>query len=137
MSPLEKDRIIEQELTLIKKEIAAVDGVPGDVQHVLRCLHDYLFEEKCNVNAILECSGVSSPSIHARFKHHVGMSMRNYLEKQRMKAARQLLQHNGIEIHMIFFSVGYASYRTFDRAFRRCSGYSPTAYRKKMPKENV
>ena len=65
MSPIEKDRIIERELAQVKEELTAFDGFPRDVQRVLRCLHDHLFEESCNVNAILKCSGVASPSIRA------------------------------------------------------------------------
>ena len=137
MTPIEKDRIIERELVLIKEEITLVDGFPGDVQRVLRCLHDHLFEESCNVNAILDCSGTVSPSIRARFKYHVGMKIHEYLTDQRMKAAIGLLRHNKLEIYVIAFSVGYANYRTFDRAFQRCMGCMPTEYREKMSRENV
>lgn len=137
MSLIEKDRIIERELTQVKEELTLVDGLPGDVQRVLRCLHDHLFEESCNVNAILECSGAASPSTRARFKYHVGMKIHEYLTDQRLRAAKRLFQHEALEIYVIAFSVGYANYRTFDRAFQRCMGCTPTEYREKMSRENV
>jgi len=129
---MKKHRIIEQELVQVKEEQTLVDGFPGDVQRVLLYLHDHLFEESCNVNAILECSGATSPSIRARFKYHVGMKIHGYLTDQRMRAVIRLLRHNTLEIYVIAFSVGYANYRTFDRAFKRCVGCTPTAYREKM-----
>lgn len=134
---MKKHRIIEQELVQVKEEQTLVDGFPGDVQRVLLYLHDHLFEESCNVNAILECSGATSPSIRARFKYYVGMKIHQYLTDQRMRAAIGLLQHEALEIYVIAFSVGYANYRTFDRAFKRCVGCTPTAYREKMSRENV
>ncbi|MFQ5570231.1 MAG: helix-turn-helix domain-containing protein [Rhodothermales bacterium] len=137
MSPIEKDQLIQRVLAKVRGEISVLDGYPPDVQRVLECLRDHLFEEACNVDAILECSGVLSPSLHARFKYHVGTTIRSFLEQQRLKAAKQLLQDAGLEIYLIAFSVGYANYRTFDRAFRRCLGCTPTVYREKMSRENV
>lgn len=137
MSPMEKDRIIERELAQVKEELIAFDGFPGSVQRVLRCLHDHLFDESYNVNAILECSRSPKVNTRAQFKYHVGITIRCYLEALRMKAAMQLLEHNELEIFTIAFSIGYASYRTFDRAFRRYVGCSPTEYRAKMSSENV
>ena len=134
---IKKDGIIERELAQVKEELLLVDGFPGDVQRVLRCLHDHLFEEAYNVNAILECSGAASPSIRARFKYYVRMKIHQYLTDQRMRAAIRLLQHEALKIYVIAFSVGYANYRTFDRAFKRCVGCTPTAYREKMSRENV
>jgi len=137
MTLIKRDRIIERELAQVKEVLLLVDGFPGDVQRVLRCLHDHLFEESCNVNAILECSGAASPSIRARFNYYVGMKIHQYLTDQRMRAAIGLLQHEALEIYVIAFSVGYANYRTFDRAFQRCMECTPTAYREKMSRENV
>ena len=137
MTPIEKDQIIERELAQVKEELTAVDGLPGDVERVLCCLHDHLFDEVYNVNAIVACSGVSDTSIHARFRYHIGTTIHRYLENQRMKAATLLLQHDELEIFVITFSIGYMNLRTFERAFRRCVGCTPTGYREKMSKENV
>ena len=62
MTPTEKDQIIERELAQVKEEQTAIDGLPEDVERVLRCLHDHLFDESFDVNAIIACSGVR-PSI--------------------------------------------------------------------------
>jgi len=139
LSPIERDRLIFEELESVRKKIAAYNDAsfPPDVRALLCCLRKHLYEETCNVNAILACSGVTSPSLHARFKYHVGTTIRRYLEQHRLKAARRLLQHDGLEIHVIAFSVGYTSYRTFGRAFRRYFGCTPTDCREKMSRENV
>ena len=133
MSSIRGDRIIERELALIQEEIPALDGF----QRVLRCLHDHCFEEECNVNAIIEWSGVSKASIYARFKYYVGVGIHEYLEERRIQAAMRLLQHDELKIYVIAFSVGYQSPSVFNRAFRRHVGCNPTIYRKKMSIENV
>ena len=133
MSPLEKDVVIEQELAQIQREIPVREHFPADVKRILIYLRDHLFEETCNVNAIKENSGVRSGDIHARFKYHTGLSIRQYIEKWRLEAATRLIRYETLKVYVIGFSVGYASYRSFDRAFRRCKGCSPTAYRKKIP----
>ena len=130
---LERDVLIEQELAQVQKEIPVLEDSPPDVQRVLAYLRDHLFEEACNVNAIKENTGVRSGDIHARFRYYTGLSIRQYVEKWRLEAATRLIRHEALKVYVIGFSVGYASYRSFDRAFRRCVGCSPTAYRKKLP----
>ena len=133
MVPFKKDVFIEQELAQVQKEILVLEHFPPDVQRVLAYVRDHLFEEACNVNTIKENSGVRSGDIHARFKYYTGLSIRQYLEKWRLEAAMRLIRYEALQVYVIGFSVGYASYRSFDRAFRRHVGCSPTAYRKKLP----
>jgi len=136
MTPIEKDQIIEWELAQVKEELPVVDGLPEDVERVLRCLHDRLFDESFDVNAIIACSGARKSIIYARFEYYIGISIHKYLENRRMEAAMHLLQHDELKIYNIAFSVGYASYKTFERAVRRHVGCSPREYREKMTRES-
>ena len=129
MTPIEKDQIIERELAQVKEAQAAIDGLPEDVERVLRCLHDHLFDESFDVNAIIVCSGARKSIIYSRFQYHIGISIREYLENRRMAAAKRLLQHDALKVYDVAFSVGYASYRTFHRAFRRCMRCTPNEWR--------
>ncbi len=137
MSPMQKDRIIAQELMRVKDEIPALDGFPGDVQRVLRCLREHLFEEAFDVNAIIASTGVRKGEIYGQFKVYVGMSLRQYREDRRMKAARLLLGYVELKIYLIAYRLGYTSHSSFARAFRKCVGCSPAVYREKMCRENV
>ncbi len=64
------------------------------------------------------------------------MSIRQYLEHQRMLAAMELLGRDELDMAPIAFNVGYANYETFSRAFLRHVGCTPGAYRKKTSEEN-
>lgn len=139
MLPYKKDQVIQEELDFIREQIAAHIALsyPKEVQAALCYLHDHFFEESCNVNTVVECSGAPKSGIHMRFKYHVSKTIRCYLEDLRMIAAMRLLWYDELEIFVIAFSIGYANYRTFERAFRRYVGCYPREYREKMSTENV
>ena len=136
MTPIEKDQTIERELTQVKEKLTAIDDLPEDVERVLRCLHDHFFDESFDVNAIIACSGVRQAEIYGRFKVHLRMGIREHLEALRMQAAVRLLGYDELGIFLIAYRLGYTSCNSFGRAFRRFTGYSPTAYREKMTREN-
>lgn len=136
MSPIEKDQIIEGVLALSREDLPTLDGLPRDVEQVLRCLHKHLFDES-SVDAIIAYSRAQKTSIYGRFKVYIGMSIRDYWEDRRMKAAMQLLRYDELEIYLIAYRLGYGSHSSFSRAFRRHVGHSPKAHREKMYRENV
>ena len=55
--------------------------------------------------------------------------MRDYIEERRLWAALCLLRLEEPEIGSIALSVGYANYNTFNRAFQRIVGCTPSAFR--------
>ena len=138
MKPIEQDRLIQQELDHFRRQTLMGDTTfPRDVQTVLRTIHEHLFEPELNVSVLLDRYAIRSDRIHARFKYALKMTIREYLEHQRMQAAMDLLARAELDIAYIAFSVGYANYETFLRAFRRYAGCTPGAYRKKTSAENV
>ncbi len=112
-----------------KEKQTAIDDLPEDVKRVLRCIHDHLFDKSFDVNAIIACSGVRPSEIYGCFQYHIGISIREYLEDRRMEAAMRLLQYDELKVYDIAFSIGYASYRAFQRAFRRRMRCTPTEWR--------
>ena len=138
MNPIEQDRLIQKELADFRQRIVFEDpAFPRDVQTVLRCMYEHLFEPGLNVNVLLDRCTIRGDRIYARFKYYLKMTIRQYLERQRMLAAMDLLGRDELDMAHIAFSVGYANYETFSRAFRRHVGCPPGAYRKKTSEENV
>lgn len=66
------------------------------------------------------------------FKQSVGIGFSEWLHRTRIREAQELLQENNDLIIDIALAVGYGNVRTFERAFRRYTGTSPTAFRRKM-----
>ncbi len=59
-------------------------------------------------------------------------SPRNYIEACRIQTAERLLRETGLRVWEIGDLVGYDSIGTFSRAFERCNGQRPGAFRKEQ-----
>lgn len=137
MNPIEQDRLIQEELADFRLRMVIEDtAFPRDVQTLLRSIHKHLFDPGVNVNVLLDRCTIRGDRIYARFEYCLKMSIRQYLEHQRMLAAMELLGRDELDMPLIAFSVGYANYETFSRAFLRHVGCTPGAYRKKTSEEN-
>ncbi|MFF2887224.1 helix-turn-helix domain-containing protein [Paenibacillus sp. NPDC057967] len=66
------------------------------------------------------------------FKEHAGVSFSDYIVRERMNRAKELLLSPGLMIYEVAEQVGYNSLTYFSRAFKTYSGMSPGSYRKRM-----
>lgn len=63
------------------------------------------------------------------FKEYTGENFYNYLQNMRMDKAMKLLATSSLSIHEISKQVGYSSYNTFSKAFKRKTGINAGDYR--------
>jgi YesN/AraC family two-component response regulator len=68
-------------------------------------------------------------AVSKRIKYHVNQSFHDFLESCRIQEAKRLLVETAMEANKIATLVGFQSYRTFERAFHRLVGYTPSQYR--------
>ncbi len=73
---------------------------------------------------------LSQSSFSTKFKEQVGMSFLEYIIKLRIDRACELLLTTDLQIGEIQSCTGYQDAKAFYRAFRRCTGMTPTEYRK-------
>ncbi len=66
--------------------------------------------------------------ITVQFKAATGMSIMDYVERQRMQRAKELLEEGSQTVTQIAESLGYASLQYFSRRFRLAVGCSPSQY---------
>lgn len=76
-------------------------------------------------------AGLSRSSLHERFVHFIGQPPMQYLTQWRMQIASGLLRDTNAKLLEVAQEVGYDSEATFSRAFKRVSGLSPGAWRKR------
>ena len=74
--------------------------------------------------------GLSQRSLTRRFKAATGRSPLSYLQDQRMRNAKDLLDSTNLTIGEVAFRVGYHDQGHFSRLFARAMGVNPTDYRK-------
>ena len=65
------------------------------------------------------------------FKVATGVGVSSHLRDLRIRRARRLLLESENSIKAIAFTVGFSQVATFDRAFKRSEGCSPTEWRSK------
>jgi transcriptional regulator GlxA family with amidase domain len=74
-----------------------------------------------------------SPAQLAReFHASAGCCVKDYLKTLQIERAKELLRTTERSTAQIAVETGFGTVRSFYRAFRRCTGISPTEYRKEM-----
>ena len=66
------------------------------------------------------------------FRAAVGVGVKDYLRRQQVDLAKELLRRPEITTARIAEEAGFGTVRTFYRVFREVTGISPTDYRKKL-----
>lgn len=87
------------------------------------------FAEPLTVGSIASELYVSRSKLSEAFRHICGMGVAERLRKQRMNAACRLMDGGRTSVSDIARAVGYARTSSFDEAFRREIGCSPTAWK--------
>jgi AraC-like DNA-binding protein len=67
-----------------------------------------------------------------RFKEATGLAPLEYLQRLRVQAARRLLEERHTTVQEVSTAVGYADVAFFRSVFKRYTGLSPGAYRRRF-----
>lgn len=79
----------------------------------------------------LACEVGLSRSVFAdRFAHFMKEAPMHYLTRWRMQLATHLLERQGVGVGQVAAQVGYESEAAFNRAFKKCVGVPPGAWRR-------
>ncbi|MEK3883556.1 AraC family transcriptional regulator [Paenibacillus sp. PL2-23] len=89
------------------------------------------FGQHTTVDGIARALGYHRSHLTKLFKEATGMSPMQYLTKVRMKKAEALLASD-LTVAQVAASIGYNDPLFFTKQFRKWSGQSPTAFRKKL-----
>jgi AraC family transcriptional activator of pobA len=61
-----------------------------------------------------------------------GLSAHGFIEQVRLREACRLLAYTRMQVQMVAYALGFEDQAYFTRTFRRCTGLSPTEYRRKL-----
>lgn len=92
------------------------------------CMH---IEDKLNIHALAARLGYSDYYFSNKFKKEVGISVRDFITKQKIERAKQLLLNSNLDILEISNTLGYGSQSYFGDVFRKNVGVSPGEFREK------
>ncbi len=78
--------------------------------------------------------GMSKFHFSRVFKAYTGYSFKEYLIKERLKAAKRLLKDQSVNVSEACYSVGFNDLSYFSRTFRKFEGVPPSEYLKTVKK---
>ncbi|WIG55302.1 MAG: Transcriptional regulator, AraC family [Rhodanobacteraceae bacterium] len=99
------------------------------VERALRALHDDP-SRNWSVNELANAIASSRSNLAERFREVIGEPPMHYLTRLRMQLAARRLDGSRCSIANVADEVGYDSNAAFQRAFKRCFGVPPAAWRR-------
>ena len=104
-------------------------GLAGVLRHI-----DAHLSERLTTDGIARRFGYSRRRLSKVFQTHVGISAREYISRQRVRRACELLER-GEKVEAAMLCVGYRNKTHFYRVFKKHAGCKPGAVRNPMTTE--
>ena len=104
------------------------------VQWVLEFI-EQRFRDGTSLADLARTVGVSRSHLCRIFRRVTGQSLKSFLTRRRLLAAKTMLQDPRVMIQRVAAAVGYRDLSHFDRVFRRLEGQSPSSYRRRYIEE--
>ena len=86
-----------------------------------------------SLNAVAREFGVHPMHLAATFRRHFGCSVGEHVRRQRVNAAREMLEDPELSLTQIASDVGFADQSHLTRTFKRLTGVTPGQYRTFLP----
>ena len=113
----------------IEKNPVPRDNVLKILQY---CANHY--KEDITVNTVAESLCISASSVSHIFSARIGMNFCDYVNSLRLQEAEELLRNKNYSVTQVANLCGFSTIRTFNRAFLKKHGASPSVYRKTLGK---
>ncbi len=107
----------------------------ADLDDRIRAATDWLcrnLEKHVTLEVLAEAVGMSVSRLAHLFRDQIGMPPLQYLEAQRMRRAKQLLEVTSLSVKQVAGEVGFDNPFYFTLRFKKANGVSPTEYRKRI-----
>lgn len=115
---------------LIEKQVEALGQLHGEnfPEQVRRFLSGALLANHSGIEQVAAAFSIHSRTLHRRLKSH-GTSFQEIADECRFDIAQQLLRNPEATQAQLADMLGYSDARSFNRAFKRWSGMSPSQWR--------
>lgn len=129
---MEGQRIIAHAIGVESRQSTDVLMVGNkDVVKALRFIRENV-NRPVRVKDIIEASGLSHRALNDQFHSELGCSIGKQFTRTRVDYICRLLADTDMQIQEIATTVGYEDDRHFSRYFKRITGLTPQAYRRKI-----
>jgi AraC-like DNA-binding protein len=110
--------------------LEAAPAGEGAIDSIRRVLTDELCDGEPTLERVAKRLHMSGRTLHRRLKEQ-GASFRLVVGEVRLELARRYLRERQATIGEIAFLLGFSEPSAFHRAFKRWTGHSPAAFRRR------
>ena len=111
----------------------ATESRDANFMNTISLIHEK-YSEKISLAELAKTARLSRSAFIKRFKTITGMTPSDYIIKQRLDAAENMLINTGYSVADIAFKSGFYDSSHFSRSFSKSRGISPSEYREKIKK---
>ena len=112
---------------VIDTEAGSATGAQGIVNSVMEYVKEHYQDTSLNISMIAEGIGKNPKYISRVFKEEMQEGILDYVNRLRIRKAQVLIRSGQFTLEQVSEMVGYASVRTFRRAFQKETGKTPGA----------
>lgn len=105
-------------------------NLPAEIQRVIKYV-DHHFSEAIDIDQMADIAGLSRYHFSRRFRAHLSVSPRQYLEQQRLKDSCNYLLEPKLSIQEISERCGFNDPNYYAKVFKKAFGLTPREFRKR------
>lgn len=132
LKPIDKHEFLSVVRLLQQSELIEQGKIEPNANSLINSAKNYIRKHYANKLTMVQAADYVhlNPSYFSKlFRSKTGVTFTDYLTNVRITQAKQLLLNTDDRICDICLNVGFSDNVTFNRAFRRVVGVSPTDYR--------
>lgn len=95
------------------------------------------YNEDYSIETLAEKVKLSAAYLGKLIKNYTGLTFPQYVTQLRIEKAKILLSDSNSKITDIFEQLGFTNRQNFIRAFKACTGFTPSVYRQSNTEENL
>lgn len=106
-------------------------GMPKQMKRAVEFIETN-FDQPITVIQVAKASGLSKSVFSRRFKEHIGVPFKAYLNQMRIAKAKYFISHQGMNVTEACFAVGFNDIAHFSRTYRKLEGISPSYHKNRI-----
>jgi len=108
-----------------------------ETNHYVEKAKDYIYKHLHNVDIhrVWEETGINGDYLCRLFQKYEGCSVEEYIRKEKIKQAKELLQYSNYRIQEISEYLSFSNQSSFTKCFKLETGMTPKEFRKSCFKQ--
>ncbi len=123
-------RLMQTEARFLLTEHTQVYASQSRLAHIIQFIREHL-SAQLTIHQLSQKACMSQTNFFRSFKNELGISPVDFINNERISAAKNLLKQAHVSIYDIAASCGFNNVSYFNKMFKRQTGLTPTEFRKK------